>query len=93
MRIRDILEIIGNGTMYALTFTQTKEVFEIISLVLSIAISLLIIVSKIIVWYKSAKEDGKITADELNEGINIVVDGLEETKDKIEGEKDNENKK
>lgn len=90
MKVRDFLEIGGNAIMYALSFTQTKEIFEIISLVLSIAISVLIIVSKIISWYKKAKEDGKITSDEINEGIDIMTDGLESLNDKL---KDKEEKK
>ena len=92
MKIKDVFEISGNGVMYILTATQTKEIFEIISLVLSILISILIIAGKIITWYKKAKEDGKITADELKEGVDIIKDGTQEIKEKIEGETKNENK-
>ena len=85
----DIFEIGGNGLMYILTATQTKEIFEIISLVLSILISILIIVSKIINWYKKAKEDGKITSNEIKDGIDIIVDGAQDIKDKIEDKEEN----
>ena len=80
---RELFEVSGNGLMYVLTVTQTKEVFEIISLVLSILISLLIITSKLVVWFKKAKEDGKITKDELKEGIEILQDGKKEIEDKL----------
>ena len=89
-KMRDIFEIGGNGIMYVLSATQTKEVFEIISLVLSIIISILIIVSKMITWYQNAMKDGKITSDEIKDGIDTLVDGVDEIKDKIE---DKEEKK
>ena len=89
MKIKDVFEISGNGVMYILTATQTKEVFEIISLALSILISILIIAGKIITWYKKAKEDGKITADELKEGVDIIKDGTQEIKEKVEKKGDN----
>lgn len=84
MKIKDFLEIGGNGIMYVLSATQTKEIFEIISLVLSILISLLIIVSKLISWFQKAKEDGKITEDEIKDGIDIITDGAKEIQDKLE---------
>lgn len=87
MKLKDFFQIGGNGIMYILTATQTKEVFEIVSLILSIVISILIIVSKIVDWYKRAKADGKIDEDEIKEGIDIVVDGTKEIKDHIEGDK------
>lgn len=82
--IQNGLEFGGNGLMYFFTFTQTKEIFEYISLVLSIIISILIIVSRIISWYKNAKQDGKIDEDELKDGINIVVGGIEDIKENID---------
>lgn len=83
MKIRDFIELGGNAVMYALTFTNTKELFEIISLGLSILISLLIIISKVISWMKKAKEDGKITKEELDEGVSIIVNGVEAIKNQI----------
>lgn len=83
-RLNDIFEVGGNSVMYVLTFTQTKELFEIISLVLSIIISLLIIVSKIFQWWKNATKDGKITKEEIKDGVDIVVDGVNNIRDKIE---------
>ena len=86
-KLRATLEIIGNGIMYILTVTQTKEVFELISLILSIAISVLIIGSKIITWIKKASADGKITSEEIKDAIDIVNDGVDDIKNKIDKEK------
>ena len=88
MKVKDFGEIFGNGVMYALTATQTKEVFEIISLILSIIISCLIVVSKIIEWYKKAKEDGKITVDEVKEGVDILSDGVNDIKNQVDKSKE-----
>ena len=81
---RDLFEISGNGAMYVLTATQTKEIFEIISLVLSILISCLILASKIVQWWKKAKADGKIDKEEIQEVIDIVGDGVKDIKDKTQ---------
>ena len=86
MKLTDVFEVAGNGVMYVLTATQTKEIFEIVSLVLSIAISLLIITSKIATWVKKSMEDGKIDNEELEELTDILEQGKK-------GIKENENKK
>ena len=92
MKINDALEIGGNTGMYVLTITQTKEIFQIISLVLSILISLLIITGKVINWWKKAKEDGKITKEEIEEIVNNVgydIDKINEDVDKIKNNSKN----
>ena len=81
MKPRDVLEIIGNGAMYVLSVTQTKEIFEIISLCLSILISIIIIGGKLYRWWKNAKADGKITKDEIDEAIQIIEDGTKQIND------------
>ena len=84
MKVSDSLEIGGNTGMYILTAIQTKEIFQIISLVLSILISIFIIVGKVIEWYKKAKEDGKITKDEIKEWSNNVKEDINSIKDNVE---------
>lgn len=86
MKARDLFQIGGNAVMYALTATQTKEIFEIISLVLSILISLIIIISKLIEWWKKAKSDGKITNEEIKEAQDIIEEGIENLQDIKKGE-------
>lgn len=83
MKIREGLEICGNGLMYILTITQTKEVFQIVSLVLSILISVIILFTKIYDWWKKAKADGKISKEEIDELVEITKKETEDIVDAI----------
>ena len=66
------------------TALQTQEVLQIISLIITIIGGLIsFIVVPILNWYRKAKEDGKIDADEIKEGVNVIVDGSEKLKDEI----------
>lgn len=70
----------------ASTAMQTENIFKIISLVLtclSVAASLALTIYK---WYKTAKADGKITADEVMDVVGKVKDATDEIKDKIDKE-------
>lgn len=70
------------------TGLQTNEILQTISLVITIIGGLItFIVVPLLNWYKNAKKDGKIDADELKDGINIVVDGSEKVKDTIDDKK------
>ena len=88
-------EVVGamSGTALSAVGTglQTSEVLQIISLVLTIIGSLITIAMAIINWWKKAKADGKITSDEIQEGIEIIQDGLNDLKDKTKEDKE-ENK-
>ena len=87
MSIRNFLEDIGCGGLCVLTATQTETVLRIANLIITIIISLLILISRIIDWWKKAKADGKITSDEIKEGIEIITDGTKEIKGHIEDKK------
>ena len=89
--MKDFLELSGNGIMYVLTATQTKEFFQIVSLVLSVVISVLIIAEKIISWYKDAKKDGKITKDEIEDLGNNIKENIEDIVDAIQSQEEKEN--
>ena len=70
------------------TGLQTNEILQTISLVITIIGGLItFIVVPLLNWYKNAKKDGKIDADELKDGIKIVVDGSEKVKDTIDDKK------
>lgn len=84
MKINDGLEIGGNTGMYILTAIQTKEIFQIISLVLSILISIFIIVGKVIDWYKKAKADGKITKEEVKDLSNNVKEDVSSINENVD---------
>ena len=85
-------EVVGamSGTALSAVGTglQTSEVLQIISLVLTIIGSLITITMAIINWWKKAKADGKITSDEIQEGIEIIQDGIDDLKDKTKEDKE-----
>ena len=83
--IRNLFEDLGCGGLCVLTATQTETVLRIVNLVLAILISLLVLVSRVIDWWKKAKKDGKITSDEIQEGVKIIEDGAKEIKEHING--------
>ena len=87
MKIKDFFQIIGNGLQYAISLAQVEDILRIAGIVLSVIISILIIVDKVVTWWKNAKADGKITEDEIKEGVEIIKDGAEDIKDHIEGKK------
>lgn len=81
--------IIGTGMSAVGTATQTNEVLQTVSIVLTIIGTLLTITMAILNWWKNAKKDGKIDEDEIQEGIKIISDGVDALKDTT----DKENKK
>ena len=85
---KNVAEVSGNALQYLIAISQIEDVLRVVGIVLSVIISILIIIDKIMTWWKKAKADGKITEDELYEGIEIIKDGTEDIKDHIEG-KDN----
>lgn len=89
MKVKSVFEIGGNAVQYAVALSQVEDVLRIAGIILSVIISILIIIDKIISWYKKAKADGKITEEEIKEGVEIIQEGAQEIKDHIEG-KDND---
>lgn len=82
-------ELIGGTIGTALsavgTATQLNEVLQTISLILTILGALFtFVIMPLWAWYRKAKADGKITKEELKEGIEIVKDGSQSVKDKVE---------
>ncbi len=89
--IRD--ELIGGSIGTALsavgTGLQTNEILQTISLVITIIGGLItFIIVPLLNWYKHAKIDGKIDKKELQDGINIIVDGSKKVKDEINNKKE-----
>ena len=67
------------------TATQTEQVLRIVSLVITIIGALITYVAlPLLAWYKKAKKDGKITADEVKEGVEIIKDGTEKVQDEVD---------
>ena len=85
-------ELIGGSIGTALsavgTGLQTNEVLQTISLVITIIGGLItFIIVPLVNWYKNAKKDGKIDKEELKNGVDIIVEGSEKLKDKIDKKK------
>lgn len=71
-----------------LTALQTDEVFKWIGFILTLLSALVGIAYRIWHWYKDAKEDGKITADEVKKLGEIVKSGTDEVIDIITTKED-----
>ena len=79
---------VGTGLSAIGTATQTNEVLQTISLVVTIigaVISMIIV--PLISWWQKAKKDGKITKEEIQEGIDIISDGVEKLTNKDKEDK------
>ena len=72
-----------------LTALQTDEVFKWVGFILTLLSALVGIAYRIWHWYKDAKEDGKITADEVKKLGEIVKGGTDEVIDIITTKEDN----
>ena len=70
-----------------LTAVQTQEAFQIISLIFTIIATMVSIVFTIWKWWKSAKADGKITPEEVNDLI-IKIDDIRGKKNERTDRKD-----
>ena len=61
-----------------LTLTQTNEVFQFIQICLTILSTLVVIGFTFYKWYKKAKEDGKITKDEVEELAKEIKENIDD---------------
>ena len=71
-----------DGFAVVMTATQTNEVFQAISLVLTIIatlFSLSLTAIRLFYWFKEAKKDGKITQEEVDEAKEIIKDGTKDS--------------
>lgn len=82
MKSNDYLTWLGSVFGSICTALQSDEVLRYIQLILTILSTLFAIAFTIYKWYKKAKEDGKITKDEVDDLI-----------DQIHGDIDDKNKK
>ena len=76
---------VGTGLAVLGTATQLNEVLQTISLIITILGALVsFVVVPLLSWYRNAKKDGKITADELKDAANTLKDGLKKTQDAVQ---------
>ena len=86
-------ELIGGAVGTALSATgtaiQPNEVLQTISLIITILGAIIsMIVLPLLTWYKNAKKDGKITKEEIKEGIDKLQEGIEGVKDTLDDKKE-----
>lgn len=85
MKNEIITGTIGTGLSAVGTATQTNEILQTVSLIITIIGGLItFIVLPLLNWYNKAKQDGKIDAKEIKEGVQIITDGSEKVKDEID---------
>lgn len=85
------LDYLFDGIAIFLGSIQPEEVLKWIQLVLGIIATIVSIAISLWTWYKKSSADGKITKDEINEGIDIATNGIKELEDKL-GDKEKEKK-
>lgn len=80
---------IGTSLSAVGTAIQVDEILKYVSLAITIIggiISMIII--PLLNWYKNAKQDGKITKEEMEEGAQIVQNGIEQIQNGTKGKED-----
>ena len=95
MRKEIIGSVVGNSlSILGVTLTQEElaSLEHITAIICMIAGLLITIISSILIpiikWWKKAKADGKITEDEIKEGVEIIENGINELKDKTKEDKE-----
>ena len=68
----------GSAFTTILTIIQTNQIFQIIEMVLAIISFAVSICYTIYKWYSKAKEDGKITKEEVEELVDEIKDDLKD---------------
>ena len=84
MKSNDIISWSGTAVGTVCTIVQTQEIFQWISLGLTILSTLVAIAFTCWKWYKKASADGKITKEEVDE----LLDDVKPLIDKKKGEHD-----
>ena len=81
------------GTMIsalAINVDNLRSIESIVAIVCTSLGLLITIITSLIIplckWYAKSKKDGKISADEVVDGVETLKDGLTDLKDKLEEE-------
>lgn len=84
MREKIIGGVVGETAAIVGTITQTNEILQTISICITIAGGLVVLITTGIIplvkWFKKAKEDGKIDDEEIKEGKNLFQKLIEAIK-------------
>lgn len=79
-------DYVGEGVAVILTATQTNEIFQTISLILTCVSIFFSLIYTIYKWYKEAKKDGKITVDEVKDLSDKITEHVENAKENLDKE-------
>lgn len=84
MKQETIAGAIGTTLGAVGTAAQTNEILQTISLILTILGALVsFVIVPLLNWYRSAKKDGKITPEEIQEGAETLQEGVEKVQEQI----------
>ena len=72
------------GVAVVTTLSQTQQMFQIVSLILTCIATLFSICFTVYNWYKKAKEDGKIDTNEVKEISDNINKSFLQLKEEIE---------
>ena len=76
---KEALGGVGGVMISALgTGIQTNELLQTISLILTIIGTVITIVMALMNWWNRSKKDGKISKEELDEAVGIVMGGADQ---------------
>ena len=73
-----------NVFQYLASTLQENPILKWVQLGLSILTSVILIGYRLWKWYREAKKDGKIDDKEIDEGLDILSDGLEDIKNSLD---------
>ena len=84
-------ELIGGAVGTSLgalgTATQTNDLLQTISLIVTIVGAIIsMIIVPVLSWYQRVKKDGKITSEEIKEGVEIIQEGVDSLQDTLDKE-------
>lgn len=72
------IDYVLDGIAVGLGVAQINQVMQIIQLVFGIVATIISIAFSIYKWWKKASADGKITEEEIKDGIDIIKDHLDD---------------
>lgn len=83
--IGGVAGVILSGVGAGLSLEQLQQIISIICTCIGAIIVLITsVIIPLVKWYKKSKEDGKITKEELEEGKEIISNGVETIKDSLD---------
>ena len=82
MKIKENAGFLSAGASWIFTIAQTNEIFQCVMLVLSILSTLFTLAYTLSRWYNKAKEDGKITPEEIEELQEDIKDVFKDKEEK-----------